>query len=207
MNEGRDYSGARENVSTSAPAVLAQKLRAREDVALHRLLEFALPGGWRKGQSRVERIESEEVPMGPRGGAGAAVPHAVEVVGSLRRAVRERGFLGNPLRQGAGPGRTQVPPGASGSSEIRAKLFAGAGASDHSSGGERSGPSQVWRAGIEAPWANARLFSSIVGPPSTGPLPAARSATARGTSAVAGAMDAIIHADRPFTTRRRTPRL
>jgi hypothetical protein len=45
--------------------------------------------------------------------------------------------------------------GASGSSTINAKLLVPAGASDHSSGGERSSPSQVYRDGIFPFGANA----------------------------------------------------
>src|ERR1019366_7959113 len=54
----------------------------------------------------------------------------------------------------------QVPAGASGSSMISAKLTVRAGASLHSSAGEKSASSQVCFFGITAPGANAELFST-----------------------------------------------
>src|SRR5262245_62171711 len=58
-----------------------------------------------------------------------------------------------------------VPPGASGSSAISAKLCA-AGAPSQRSGGETSAPSQVYVAGIAAPSANAVLVSvKVTGAP------------------------------------------
>ncbi|MFQ5882747.1 MAG: hypothetical protein ACE5I9_09805 [Candidatus Methylomirabilales bacterium] len=44
---------------------------------------------------------------------------------------------------------------------MRAKLCVPAGGLDHSSGGEMSGPSQVYLAGIKPPGSKARLLSSM----------------------------------------------
>jgi hypothetical protein len=60
---------------------------------------------------------------------------------------------------------TQVPMGASGSSQTRAKLLVPAGLPDHSSGGEKSAPSQVYFAGIISPLPKALLVISIGFPP------------------------------------------
>src|SRR5260370_25952292 len=61
----------------------------------------------------------------------------------------------------------QVPRGASGSSQISAKLSVPSGGSDHFNSGDKSGPSTVCREGIVFPSANAELLSSrvIVCPP------------------------------------------
>ena len=61
---------------------------------------------------------------------------------------------------------TQVPCGASGSSQINAKVFVPAGLSDHSRGGEISRLSQVYLAGIVSPSLNAELLIYIFFPPS-----------------------------------------
>src|SRR5215471_15994619 len=55
----------------------------------------------------------------------------------------------------------KVPPGASGSSTIRANDAAFSGASDHVSGGEWSAPSQVNSTGMGAPSLNAELESAM----------------------------------------------
>src|SRR5881397_1693478 len=57
---------------------------------------------------------------------------------------------------------THVPIGASGSSQISARLFAPSGAPVQFNGGEASSPSQVCFAGINSPSANAGLVNSIV---------------------------------------------
>ncbi len=51
--------------------------------------------------------------------------------------------------------------GASGSSQIRAKLFVPAGLAAHSRGGEKSAPSQVYFAAIISPLPKALLLISI----------------------------------------------
>src|SRR5436309_4391743 len=55
---------------------------------------------------------------------------------------------------------THVPTGASGSSTMRTRLFVPAGDAVHSSGGETSGPSPVYLAGIIAPAPKAGLVSA-----------------------------------------------
>src|SRR5262249_37665409 len=55
---------------------------------------------------------------------------------------------------------TQVPAGASGSSQIKARLLAPFGMPLHLSGGETSSPSQVCFVGIDSPSLNAELVSS-----------------------------------------------
>ncbi len=49
----------------------------------------------------------------------------------------------------------QVPPGASGSSAMRASDWVRSGAPCQAKAGDRSAPSQVWRRGISAPLGNA----------------------------------------------------
>src|SRR5262249_16050478 len=56
---------------------------------------------------------------------------------------------------------TQVPRGASGSSQIRAKLFVPSGGSGHRKGGETSLPSPVYYFGMASPSWTAVLGSSI----------------------------------------------
>jgi hypothetical protein len=55
--------------------------------------------------------------------------------------------------------------GASGSSQISAKLFVPDGALSHARGGETSDPSQLYLAGIIPPWPNTILFRSMAYPP------------------------------------------
>src|SRR6266481_1235664 len=57
---------------------------------------------------------------------------------------------------------TQVPTGASGSSQIRARPFTPAGTPLHCSGGEMSAPSHVYLVGIVCPAWKAELVTSIV---------------------------------------------
>src|SRR6516165_8657123 len=56
---------------------------------------------------------------------------------------------------------TQVPRGASGSSQIRARLLVPGGGSDQPNGGDRSAPSPVYCFGMAAPGWNALLVSSM----------------------------------------------
>src|SRR5271165_914817 len=56
---------------------------------------------------------------------------------------------------------TQVPRGASGSSQIRARLFVPEGGSDQRNGGDRSAPSPVYCFGMVAPGWNAVLVISM----------------------------------------------
>src|ERR1700676_3484434 len=56
---------------------------------------------------------------------------------------------------------TQVPRGASGSSQIRARLFVPKGGSDQRNGGDRSAPSPVYRFGMVIPGSNAVLEISM----------------------------------------------
>src|SRR6267143_7032535 len=60
---------------------------------------------------------------------------------------------------------TQVAAGASGSSAIKARLFAPAGAPAKESGGDTSAQSQVYFGGMRSPWANAGLLISMAAPP------------------------------------------
>src|SRR5437870_3050593 len=57
---------------------------------------------------------------------------------------------------------THVPIGASGSSQISARLLAAPGTPVQFNGGEASSPSQVCFAGINSPSAKAELVSGIV---------------------------------------------
>src|SRR3972149_10565884 len=86
------------------------------------------------------------------------------------------------------PQRTQcthVPPGASGSSQMRAMLFVPAGAADQLNGGDTSGPSPGYFFGIVAPAPKAELLisSAMVLPPFVASSPS----RAREQPATAGA--------------------
>src|SRR6516225_3203914 len=56
---------------------------------------------------------------------------------------------------------TQVPRGASGSSQMRARLLVPSGGSDHFNGGDRSSPSPVYCLGMVAPGWKAVLVTSM----------------------------------------------
>src|ERR1022692_674618 len=56
---------------------------------------------------------------------------------------------------------TQVPRGASGSSQIRAMLLVPEGGSDQRKGGDRSAPSPVYCFGMVSPALNAVLVTSM----------------------------------------------
>jgi hypothetical protein len=60
---------------------------------------------------------------------------------------------------------TQVPTGASGSSQISAYAFVPSGTSVHSRGGETSMPSQVYLLGMNAPSSKAELLIFMITPP------------------------------------------
>src|SRR5512144_1851394 len=82
--------------------------------------------------------------------------------------------------------------GASGSSTTRARLRVPAGAPDQASGGERSSPSQVWRAGISSPSVNAAdLISNMALPRPrhtrlASPMPAPAESPSTGAPAAPG---------------------
>lgn len=77
-----------------------------------------------------------------------------------RAGERERDPVGSPYTTQC----TNVPPGASGSSTIKARLRVEVGGSVHDSGGDWFAPSQVKSRGIDPPASNAWLVSEICAP-------------------------------------------
>ena len=134
----------------SLAPVRPQQLRLRQHMALHRGLKLRLRRAWGKRQRRIEGVQLEVIPMRAAGRTRAAVAEAAEVGQALPHASRQ--FLvggtasGRLLADGGmlyATQWTQMRPGASGSSLMRATLFVPAGGSPHASGGETSLSSHV----------------------------------------------------------------
>src|SRR6266404_1524404 len=88
------------NAQEQSPPILTPPLSARQNMALHRLLEFLLGGAFLQIQHGVECVELEIIAMrlaGWRG--GTAVAKLVEVVLPLLRSIGERLTGWRPLRQ------------------------------------------------------------------------------------------------------------